>query len=153
MKKYLLIFIMPILFGFISCKSDDSTSEEKEVVVDPDKAIIGTWNIYNIETCRYGTTTSKASSGKLIIERDGTFTMTGDVIRGLISYFDDREFAEVKGTYSFLNHKHFNFHVDSNTYPNMSPYLNLPTVFNENGTSMNIRREWDNGYELLQFKK
>lgn len=153
MKKNIYYLFILLFLGIISCSKngDDTIEKEPEVpVIDMDKAIIGTWKLTTYEYVS-NNTSQEPATGTLVIRNNGTYKMTGDLINpnGLIYYYDNNSVSEVEGTYSFLNQKHFSFHIDNEKYPNLFARINVPTSIYDNGKTMKLTWEWTQGSYLF----
>ena len=160
MNKFLYLVFLALTVCACSGDDDDNGNSKntEEVIINPDEAIIGKWNL---TTCEHGSseTYQEPGNGTFIVRADGTFSMTGDLLgegvlsNGIVINCGDR--TEIHGTYSFQNRNNLSFHVDEAEFPKVYCTKTYRTTFDDNGRTMKLYRTWLSGtlFESWYFKK
>lgn len=168
MRNYIFFTLIVFVFGFTSCSDNDSTNVEEVSWLDANEVKNGTWDITKkVHLGVMGDTETKIS-GTLVLRKDGTFTMYGNVINEFISNYGDLVLSEISGTYVFSQDNIgsplgvLNFIIDDK-YRNNKIWANVwdlsTRVYEDNGLTMSLTHDYNTGsgsmkvYDTWYFKK
>ncbi len=162
-KKLYVLFAATIVVMsvfFISCGDNNNNDPiDTTTVIKASENIVGNWN-YIKKAHTSDKTYETAATGSLIIKKDGTFTMTGDIIKELTSYDGDLSGKDISGNYTFTQGNlpswgTLNIYVDDKykTEKIWSYSWDLETeIYEDGGIYMTLRHEWKQGQFLFNDK-